>query len=96
MPEKLPAGLSFKTATLQKHKHILAHQGTLAKADARLMFIVHEGFRLGACQDPNLVVSGHFELTYDSFICENIQIIVFLNPGPDEPGLTALSAKTFK
>ena len=27
--------LSFKTATLQKHKHILAHQGTLAKADAQ-------------------------------------------------------------
>ena len=27
--------LSFKTATLQKHKHILAHQGTLTKADAQ-------------------------------------------------------------
>ena len=77
MPEKLPAGLSFKTATLQKHKHILAHQGTPAKADARLMFIVHEGFRLGACQDPNPVglVSGHFELMYDSFICDNIRLI---------------------
>ena len=40
------ARLSFKTATLQKHKHILTHQGTLAKADA-------QGFRLGVRQDQD-------------------------------------------
>ena len=54
--------LSFKTATLQKHKHILAHQGTFAKAEAQTHCHVHEGLRLGVRQDQDYRISDHLGL----------------------------------
>ena len=74
---KLLDRLSFKTATLQKHKHILAHQGTLAKADAQTH--VHQFMsRLPAwrASGPGQDYKGsdHIGLTYDGNISEKPKI----------------------